>query len=191
MRIETFPIEGRKILVGFWNDADNNYPHLPLPVSEQSDPFWFKVKERFINRLKLIPIKRHFHYKGYSHCRLCRKLTNTGSGEFIIDNYVLPDGYFHYLRRHSVKPPNYFIYYVLRRTKNKLAFDIYEKVLLKKLKAEAEGSKYLVFIVNDYTERDLAELTKFMRNKLSGYKLKTYRLEYITYQKKLERKKYK
>ena len=65
-------------------------------------------QKEIITRCENVLKKYGFYhgYKGYSICRICQYNRN-GDSEYLIDyegtTYVIPIGYFHYLKEHNVK----------------------------------------------------------------------------------------
>lgn len=91
---------------GFWKDA--NDPALPLPLPNM----WSKPESYFfLNKLKMVEksavVRR---YKGFSACRICG--CKNGSEEFIIDEWIWPSGFSHYVLDHQVKPSAEFINFI-------------------------------------------------------------------------------
>jgi len=57
-------------------------------------------------------------YFGSSRCRFCGK--ENGVADFTDKTYVWPEGFGHYLREHSVRPPLEFVAHVRRRLRDGL-----------------------------------------------------------------------
>lgn len=51
-------------------------------------------------------------YHGYSKCRLCG--CRNGCKEFIIDEFMWPEGFRHYIQAHNVRPTQEFIDFILK-----------------------------------------------------------------------------
>lgn len=98
-----------KILIGYWNDARNTYPHLPK-VEDFVDLTWLLYEReavaRYLERGKVVQA-----WRGFSTCRFCQKMN--GSTDLSDVKYQWPAGLSHYVREHGVKPPQDFIEHVL------------------------------------------------------------------------------
>lgn len=57
--------------------------------------------------------RKYEAYLGYSRCRICQR--ENGCLDLHDGVYVWPDGLVHYVRDHSVKPPDDFVRHVLQR----------------------------------------------------------------------------
>ena len=104
--------ETPKKYIGYWRRTDEHncfpfckcseYP-IPCPHHEQLDQE--EIIEKTICMLKNYSIEIESYF-GSSPCRLCDNDEN-GSEEYVIlfngYQYVIPFGYFHYLRDHNVK----------------------------------------------------------------------------------------
>jgi hypothetical protein len=52
-------------------------------------------------------------FRGWSTCRICR--CKNGTQEFVSTHFTWPEGYLHYIRDHSLRPPAEFVEFVFRR----------------------------------------------------------------------------
>lgn len=94
----------QQIIVGYWNNADNDYPEYPMP--EHRDEPW-KGKREFLNALAVVETHaKTNHYKGWSTCRCCGE--KVGSTEHSYREYTWPEGLHHYVKKHNVPVPVYF-----------------------------------------------------------------------------------
>lgn len=84
---------------------------LPKPQDYIDDTWDVTERELVINYLENVKVVEH--WRGYSYCRFgCD--TNMGTTCKSDGSYTFPEGFIHYLKEHSVKPPQQFINHVLR-----------------------------------------------------------------------------
>jgi hypothetical protein len=103
------------IKVGFWRGLDPRYDDGVYPdVRTFVDPNWDTRERLKVTRYLEDPRFRGASYRGWSDCRICGK--ENGSADYTDGVFVWPEGFSHYLRHHSVKPPAAFIAHVLRRS---------------------------------------------------------------------------
>lgn len=100
------------ILIGYWNNENNDYPQFPHPKDLIDKKFWDRMCEKFY-----IPSKEHYKIyldsgikcnqaKGISTCRICGEMV--GSFERHNNVYIWPSGLSHYLD-HDVILPEEFV----------------------------------------------------------------------------------
>ncbi len=95
--------------VGFWNNANNDYPQYPL-VSSCVDPSWEDHERAAVIDYLHTVGRRESSYRGMSICRCCGR--HNGSEERTDGVYLWPSGFAHYLIEHDVKPPQDFLDHV-------------------------------------------------------------------------------
>ena len=94
---------------GFW--WSKNEPDLPKP-KEREKPW--KGRRDFLAHLRRVQAKtRVARYKGWSTCRICGQ--KNGSTEYKCNGWVWPDGLYHYIEEHNVKPSDDFIAFVTKQ----------------------------------------------------------------------------
>jgi len=107
------------IEVGFWKSLDprnddGKYPDVRAFV----DPSWNWAERdkviRYVSDSRFLGDQ----YRGMSTCRICR-IWNNGSADYSDGVYVWPEGFGHYLREHSVRPPAAFVAHVLRQVSSR------------------------------------------------------------------------
>lgn len=91
--------------IGYWRDAAEAHglsPAYPLPVANTASPTEAALVTQFEAFLKANATLTHAF--GSSTCRLCGRANGCGEYTFSFGkvDYVVPDGYFHYLRDHNV-----------------------------------------------------------------------------------------
>lgn len=93
--------------IGYWySDTENHLPH----PKDFIDTTWdVAEKELVISYLDTAP--QVISCNGLSYCRLCEKDDN-GSRCLADDEYIWPEGFSHYIREHSVRPPKEFIKHI-------------------------------------------------------------------------------
>ena len=96
-------------LIGYWRDRDDHRWPDPRDLIDKSwrNPERERVAVYFEHGS--IP----WAFGGVSECRLCGK--PNGSAEFTDGVYLWPEGLAHYVREHSVKPPEEVINHIRRR----------------------------------------------------------------------------
>lgn len=85
--------------IGFWRSK--HQPDLPDPrdfVDEDWDPAERARVSGYFAQGKVVA-----SYRGFSDCRICGK--NNGSTELSDGVFVWPSGFAHYIKEHSVRPP--------------------------------------------------------------------------------------
>lgn len=95
---------------GIWNNEDQEEERYSIPVPQKLP--WIGKKE-FLKKLKFVTNHEETEierYKGRSTCRICGQ--NNGSIEYSLDNWSWPDGIFHYIKDHNVKPLKKFIKFI-------------------------------------------------------------------------------
>jgi hypothetical protein len=100
------------IEIGYWNDANNRFPNLPMPQSFV-DIHWDGEERRVVGTYLNAGQELHA-WRGFSHCRICG-LTPNGSRCLTDGVYQWPSGFGHYVIAHGVKPPQAFIDHVRSR----------------------------------------------------------------------------
>lgn len=92
--------------IGFWQSESE--PNLPL-VSKFIDSTWNHSEKLmildYLQKGKVITT-----YRGWSTCRVCEK--KNGSSDLSDGVYVWPEGYYHYIAHHNVKPTEEFLNYI-------------------------------------------------------------------------------
>lgn len=91
---------------GFWKPPRAKKSGLPAPVPNKES--WVG-KKKFLKALvkyqkKLDKTVRREHSKGWSNCRLCRKKNGSTTFRDTKHGWVWPDGYYHYVKVHNVRP---------------------------------------------------------------------------------------
>ena len=95
--------------VGFWWSPEEF--KLPKPYPRKSS---WKGRITFLNNLVLLQkIAQNKRYKGWSDCRCCKK--PNGSGEYVYKKWVWPEGLYHYVYEHNIKPDKEFVDYVISK----------------------------------------------------------------------------
>ena len=95
---------------GFWRKNDEQESDLPSPV-----PSDVPVDSTFLASLMSVQnrLRSSFQFRDYdgrSKCRLCGQ--QNGSGEYVTQKFVWPEGYLHYMRVHNVSPNPEFVWYI-------------------------------------------------------------------------------
>lgn len=98
---------------GYWNNAANYYPELPLPVASD---FEFEGKAEVLERLTVVEEevtrdRMKLQFMGFSVCRCCG--IRNGTAEFVRGPWRWPIGLRHYIEEHNVKPSDAFLADVL------------------------------------------------------------------------------
>jgi hypothetical protein len=106
---------GKGCHIGYWKTSRANDPSdLPWPgdyIDETWDP---AEREAVATYLDAQPDVQA--WKGYSFCRLgCEHHSSIGTTDKSDGIFVWPAGFSHYIRKHSVRPPQEFIDHVLSR----------------------------------------------------------------------------
>lgn len=55
----------------------------------------------------------HQRWMGHSTCRICGEMN--GTQDLTDGTYVWPEGFGHYIELHDIRPPDEFVYHVLRK----------------------------------------------------------------------------
>lgn len=97
---------------GFWkireSDPDDKVLKWTWPIAEEKE---WEGKSQFLETLKKVEkVAYKEHYRGFSFCRLCRKVNGTFSYEY--KDWTWPEGYFHYLGVHNVRPTEKFVKFI-------------------------------------------------------------------------------
>ncbi len=95
--------------IGYWYSTFE--PQYPMPIensaSDEQVSYQLEILERFSKNA------REVFFKGFSTCRLCRKIN--GSTEFFNtingEGYGIPNGLKHYIEDHKVLVPEIFDIY--------------------------------------------------------------------------------
>ncbi len=96
--------------IGYWDDGRKL--GLPNPqdfIDENWDP-----RMRRLVALYTATTPTLIAWRGYSSCRMCRAIRN-GSACLSDNKYVWPEGFAHYIERHSVKVPDEFVQHVIAK----------------------------------------------------------------------------
>lgn len=113
------------IQVGYWKSTSTGSPWLdiaqmlvsgmppPPDVRDFVDPSWDPTERDTVLAYVQDQKFRGESWLGYSACRLCAK-TDNGSADFDDGVYQWPEGFGHYIKHHSVRPPDHFVGHVLR-----------------------------------------------------------------------------
>ncbi len=99
--------------IGYWDDGRKL--GLPDPkdfIDETWDP-----RIRRLVALYTATAPALISWRGYSSCRVCRALRN-GSACLSDHAYVWPEGFAHYVERHSVKVPDEFVKHIVSKVKS-------------------------------------------------------------------------
>ena len=92
---------------GYWSEGKNS--NYPMPFVNEK-PWSGKIE--FLNKLVEIQKKSKIeHYKGISFCRICNIIN--GSREYRRKEWKWPEGFFHYIMVHNVKPTQEFIDFIM------------------------------------------------------------------------------
>lgn len=99
--------------IGYWRNPDDpRTAHLPDP-HDHVDPTWDPAERRRVVRyVRRGRVLRSL--QGYSWCRFHCGIpdAHTGSADLTDGVYVWPQGYWHYLKAHGVRPPADFLAHV-------------------------------------------------------------------------------
>jgi hypothetical protein len=103
---------GSRTPVGFWaSRKEEAHEGLPWPGDLIDPSWWGSERAHAITYLNAAPSLAQ--YRGISMCRLCGKMN--GSKDLGDERYVWPQGYFHYIEAHFVKPPQHFLDWIKGR----------------------------------------------------------------------------
>jgi hypothetical protein len=94
--------------LGFW--YSEREPQLPHPGQFVDESWDAGERETVARYLESVPFTES--WRGYSRCRICG-LSPLGYREHADGTYLWPEGFPHYVREHSVRPPAVFIEHVL------------------------------------------------------------------------------
>lgn len=104
----------------FWRATESEDSELPWP---QPGPWW-SGRETFLARLAAVETAAVLEndvegeecvrlYLGFSLCRVCGKLN--GTLEYIVEHWIWPEGFHHYVLEHGVRPSPDFERFILER----------------------------------------------------------------------------
>ncbi len=99
--------------IGFWRKEVDKDETGPLPFPHLSA---LKATDMFLKKVGYIQSRmsrldgRVKCYKGTSRCRLCGD--RNGSREYVLNGYVWPSGYLHYLEKHDIEPDKGFVNFI-------------------------------------------------------------------------------
>lgn len=94
----------------FLNRKD--YEESPYPAAEDCVDESWGGEEKALVIAHLKAGRSVMQCRGWSTCRICGK--NNGSADLSDGVFLWPEGFAHYVEKHSVKPPPEFIAHVLR-----------------------------------------------------------------------------
>lgn len=99
--------------LGFWTQTiEQPETALLLWPGNLIEPAWDVHERHAVSDYLRTKGERTMAFCGTSTCRLCGDPCN-GASEFSDGTYLWPEGYYHYVAHHKVKPPEHFIAHVL------------------------------------------------------------------------------
>ena len=82
-------------------------------IKKEQDASWLKNNRKILEKLiNYIDSNAGFHNeRGFALCRICKKPNGTGEYKLKLQNNIIhiPEGYFHYVEEHHVKPPDFLL----------------------------------------------------------------------------------
>lgn len=97
-----------KNIEGYWRKKKSDGDSLSWPIENSAT---VKESEKLLEMLVSVEDKAHrVHYKGWSDCRICGKVN--GSIEFEYKNWKWPEGLYHYINAHRVRPSDEFVKFI-------------------------------------------------------------------------------
>lgn len=123
-------MNNKKILIGYWNNDNNDYPEYPHPKDLIDPEYWKAIEKAYINKSYFVEYLDSgipsTHYRGFSVCRICG--IALGSSERCDDKYVWPYKLSHYIQEHDVMLPIEFIEYMYSKlsTKYDINYDFWK-----------------------------------------------------------------
>lgn len=93
--------------IGYWWSPSE--PDLPDPAAFV-DESWAEIERKAVaDAIDSAPTQ--MNYLGSSTCRICGQ--SNGNGEKSDGTYIWPEGFSHYVRDHSIRPPQQFVSHLL------------------------------------------------------------------------------
>lgn len=154
------------IVIGYWRMFDSK-DNLPWPVANSAKEDQSDLIEK---AEKLLKDQFRIVYKGLSRCRLCRK--ENGAGESIFrfrgNNYVIPDGYIHLLKKHNVAMDSQ-LKEILNNLDEVISLKPKERNFEKLI--EIEGTKSLKKRKEKYVEKMMKEAEKRGKREANAFNI--------------------